>query len=527
MFDSPILDAAIGLVFLFLIYSLLASSINEAIATFWGMRARMLRKSIIEGMLTQNSWKSIPESIGVGIVGFLYDIKNLFVKRDYSKRNHLGWRFYQSPIIRNFGENSVYPFPSYISPSDFAQTLRKILIDIANTDEFKNQFPDFENYTDAKKISILLENLASILPTAIISPENKNGILDISTLSILQGHFTDAKGDMKDFENRLENWFDNHMNRVSGWYKRQIHYFLFLIGFSLAICLKIDAIRIARHLLKDDKARAQLVEMAIAASNNPQYNASSTSANDSLDALEESKRIFNDGYSIVKKDMDGAKLLMALGWEHFGNKDSIYIQQLKSSNFYFYFDTLSDFKTSFQNLRKHYFEFDSAAVSQEVQNIVFEEQKEIQAKLYQIEDSIIMFESKVNKGLFSIRDSLAIICFHKDSTILAQLLLQKQISIPKIVNERIDELTVLKIIATRPLFYKIKYAFWYMWNRSFAFLGFLITAFGISLGAPFWYDLLNKLVRLRAGGKKEENESAQSPNTIVINNGINSEKIPG
>ncbi len=33
-------------------------------------------------------------------------------------------------------------------------------------------------------------------------------------------------------------------------------------------------------------------------------------------------------------------------------------------------------------------------------------------------------------------------------------------------------------------------------------LGWLITAAAVSLGAPFWFDLLNKLVNLRAAGKK-------------------------
>ena len=32
--------------------------------------------------------------------------------------------------------------------------------------------------------------------------------------------------------------------------------------------------------------------------------------------------------------------------------------------------------------------------------------------------------------------------------------------------------------------------------------GLLVTAGALSLGAPFWFDLLNKLVNLRAAGKK-------------------------
>lgn len=43
------------------------------------------------------------------------------------------------------------------------------------------------------------------------------------------------------------------------------------------------------------------------------------------------------------------------------------------------------------------------------------------------------------------------------------------------------------------------------WNRSFdgwlvKILGLLLSTFAVSLGAPFWFDLLNKFVRLRGAG---------------------------
>jgi len=37
-------------------------------------------------------------------------------------------------------------------------------------------------------------------------------------------------------------------------------------------------------------------------------------------------------------------------------------------------------------------------------------------------------------------------------------------------------------------------------------IGLLLTGAAISLGAPFWFDLLNKVVNLRATGKKPEPE---------------------
>jgi hypothetical protein len=38
-------------------------------------------------------------------------------------------------------------------------------------------------------------------------------------------------------------------------------------------------------------------------------------------------------------------------------------------------------------------------------------------------------------------------------------------------------------------------------------IGLSLTAFAVSLGAPFWFDLLNKLVNVRAAGKPPETAS--------------------
>jgi hypothetical protein len=51
------------------------------------------------------------------------------------------------------------------------------------------------------------------------------------------------------------------------------------------------------------------------------------------------------------------------------------------------------------------------------------------------------------------------------------------------------------------------------------FLGFLITALAIALGAPFWFDLLNKFVNLRVSGNKPEStkEESASSKTASLN----------
>ncbi|RPH79952.1 MAG: hypothetical protein EHM80_06530 [Nitrospiraceae bacterium] len=35
-------------------------------------------------------------------------------------------------------------------------------------------------------------------------------------------------------------------------------------------------------------------------------------------------------------------------------------------------------------------------------------------------------------------------------------------------------------------------------------IGLLLTAIAVSLGAPFWFDVLNKLINIRSAGKQPE-----------------------
>lgn len=52
---------------------------------------------------------------------------------------------------------------------------------------------------------------------------------------------------------------------------------------------------------------------------------------------------------------------------------------------------------------------------------------------------------------------------------------------------------------------------WFYWNYSF--WGYLITALAISLGAPFWFDLLNKLMLLRSSFTRKVSTGSQTNST--------------
>ena len=68
MFNSPALDVAIGLVFLYIVLALVCSTLNEAISTAVGLRARFLQV----GLLNLLSGSATTTKAGVDTAKRLY-----------------------------------------------------------------------------------------------------------------------------------------------------------------------------------------------------------------------------------------------------------------------------------------------------------------------------------------------------------------------------------------------------------------------------------------------------------------------
>jgi hypothetical protein len=65
-----------------------------------------------------------------------------------------------------------------------------------------------------------------------------------------------ANGDPTKVRKQLQTWYDNSMERVSGWYKGQTQLMLLGIGLALAIVMNIDTISITNSLLQNPAIRS-------------------------------------------------------------------------------------------------------------------------------------------------------------------------------------------------------------------------------------------------------------------------------
>jgi hypothetical protein len=64
----------------------------------------------------------------------------------------------------------------------------------------------------------------------------------------LQALAANAGNDVATFRSSVEEWYDDHMDRVSGWYKRHVARFTIVIGAILVLLLNINTIALGRAL---------------------------------------------------------------------------------------------------------------------------------------------------------------------------------------------------------------------------------------------------------------------------------------
>lgn len=106
MTGSIAIDVVIGLVFIYLLYSLLASLIAEIIATNLGLRARNLH-SAIRRMLTNSSVHTYQTMVK-------------------DRADSVVSKFYNHPEIKSLTANNLFSKPSSINPDTFA----KVMVDL-------------------------------------------------------------------------------------------------------------------------------------------------------------------------------------------------------------------------------------------------------------------------------------------------------------------------------------------------------------------------------------------------------------
>jgi hypothetical protein len=374
MLDLTVLDIVISLVFIFLLYSLLGTVIQELIATTFKFRSKILERAIFRMLEDESKFKHRYKSI-------------LCLFRKNQNGGKLLPYFYKHPLIKYLGEDSDSNRPSYIHKETFSKVIIDLLRGIFDKDDSANDLSTKKDDINSKIENTLKKGKLSASEKIPISGE---------TLLYLRSLWIDANGNVDKFKVLLEKWFDETMDRATGWYKKNTQIILLAIGFIIALLFNVDTVEIIGKLQKDPKLREQVILQADAF----------TKAHPNLD-------------DEMKKEKQSNEQLLNESSANTIKLDSNLSKQKALANM----DSLSEVK--YAQLKKR------------------------QDELLNRADSLVKNDiGKVNG-----------------------------------------------IMGVCPSCNQATFSSWHYYTKHF--WGWIISALAISLGASFWFDMLNKLMKLR------------------------------
>ena len=225
MLNFPALDVAIGLIFVFFILSVVCSGINEAIASAARWRAQDLERGL---------WELLEDpSRGSEALEKLKAHPLIHPMLNPQNKDPAG----ASPALEAGRPKTTRKtaFPSYIPSRTFTSALLGL----------EQQAVSVAKGVEMRKLDESIEAIPS---------ERVRGALTAL--------YHNAQGDAVVFRHNVEQWYDDQMERVSGWYRRRIQKVLWILAFLIAFTLNADSLQVAKRLWVEPSVRASLVSQA-------------------------------------------------------------------------------------------------------------------------------------------------------------------------------------------------------------------------------------------------------------------------
>jgi hypothetical protein len=347
MFGSNMLDVAIGMVFIYLLLSLICSAANEVIEGWFKNRALDLERGIRE-LLEPNT-----EAAQTGIVADLYrhPLLNGLYKGTYNQ--FVGYRnicwLWRWPVRLLKG----LKLPSYIPARNFALALMDTVLPASSE---KTPAPAAPPGTAPPAAAggpapppapvntlsgtagatpptpaapgvvvnaaspavpaaplvvvhatapavpaaphVVVNPAATAVPASSPAPGPLQPLRDAigaipndQTRKALLALVDAAGNDVSKARENIETWFNSSMERVSSWYKRRSQLIIFIIGFAAAVALNADSVMLVKSLSTDKTMRDSLVASAeaYAKANNPPPTSAAPSSNPAKPTADQAK----------------------------------------------------------------------------------------------------------------------------------------------------------------------------------------------------------------------------------------------
>ncbi len=219
MMFTSIVQLLISLVLIMLLLSIVASGINEVIMFIFQTR----------GFFLKNALKEV-----------LDDSK---LNKNYTEL------LYDHPLIDQL-KKTQHSLPFYITSESFSAGLIDV---IGNESEKLNVL--FKQ--DPVTLTITVDDIPKE-PDLLKRFSAGTDLMAYSDLKIFFRTLIERSGSYTELKSNLEKWYNDYMDRVSGWYKNRMQWCLFLIGLVMAIVINVDSIKLTRELYHNQTLRSQL-----------------------------------------------------------------------------------------------------------------------------------------------------------------------------------------------------------------------------------------------------------------------------
>lgn len=223
--DNNILLILISLVFIYAVLSILVSILTEWLNYYFKERGIFLKDSV-------------------------YKLLKDPLNKDY------GYLFYNHVTIAGL-KSARNKLPQYISSRMFAE----VLIDIIAQQAVHNRKIQVTTSSESAK-KYKLEQ--TDIPVSIIE-RFQIGISEMNTsqfTDLMQSFLDKSDNNYDKLKVHIEQWYNDYMDRVSGWYKTKQRKKFLAVGFLVAISLNVDSLHLLKVLSLDDNLKNRLVESA-------------------------------------------------------------------------------------------------------------------------------------------------------------------------------------------------------------------------------------------------------------------------
>jgi hypothetical protein len=215
---NTFLETGISLVLIFFIFSIITYVIQELIAVNLKYRSKMM-------------WKSMSQLMD----GFILDGRIKLMKALPTGNTSNTDNFYGHAQIQSLQKN-LNKLPHYIPAANFALAVMDIIAKKA-----------------PNSTGVLFTDFKAGLQAFVNSKGNLYEVLK---------NLADTSGNIEELQKKIEDWFNNYMQRVTGWYQSHTVASVRIIAVVIALIFNINVINLARIIYNDGRLRSSLVAMS-------------------------------------------------------------------------------------------------------------------------------------------------------------------------------------------------------------------------------------------------------------------------